>query len=200
VVIVGGGDVMGEKDTWRKSMKEALSKMEKKRYAEWSKQIHSSLFAAEEWKQSNTIGITISRFPEVETKGIIEQAWSEGKRVAVPKCYPIEKSMKFRLLENFDQLETVYFGLKEPEVSKTSVCKKEEIELMLVPGLVFDLRGYRIGFGGGYYDRYLAEFSGRKVSLAFSEQVQELVPNDEYDLPVHKIITNEAEYVSTAGE
>ncbi|WP_404443615.1 5-formyltetrahydrofolate cyclo-ligase [Sutcliffiella horikoshii] len=185
---------MIEKSILREEMKKILGDMDRSSHELMSKIIQAKLFSSNEWKDAQTIGVTISRFPEVDTEGIITRAWEEGKKVAVPKCFPKDKSMNFYYLENFNQLESVYFGLKEPIVSEVELCPKEKLDFILVPGLIFDEKGYRIGFGGGYYDRYLMDYKGYKVSLAFSQQLLKRVPTDHYDIPVHKIVTNEAVY------
>lgn len=188
---------MEEKSVLRKEIKTLLGEMDRSIHDLMSKIIQAKLFSSNEWQDAQTIGVTISRFPEVETEAIITRAWEEGKKVAVPKCFPKDKSMNFYYLENFNQLESVYFGLKEPIVSEVRICPKEMLDFILVPGLIFDEKGYRIGFGGGYYDRYLMDYTGCKVSLAFSQQLMKEVPTDHYDIPVHKIVTNEAIYDCT---
>ena len=112
-------------------------------------------------KIAANIGVTISRFPEVDTQPIIEAAWKWENKIAVPKCIRETKEMDFRLLTSFDELETVYMDLLEPIVEQTESMGKEEIDLQIVPGVVFSNEGYRIGFGGGYYDRYLKDYKGR---------------------------------------
>ncbi|NLP50936.1 5-formyltetrahydrofolate cyclo-ligase [Bacillus sp. RO1] len=188
---------MKEKNVLREEMKKILGNMERLSHAAKSKAIHEKLFATKEWQYAQTIAVTISRFPEVDTEAIIMRAWEEGKKVAVPKCFPKNKSMEFYFLENFNQLETVYFGLKEPIVTEVEICHKDKLHFILVPGLIFDEEGYRIGFGGGYYDRYLVDYTGSKVSLAFTEQLVKKVPTDQFDIPVHKIVTNEGVYDCT---
>lgn len=195
--IVIGGKVMKEKSLLRDEMKKILGDMDRSSHDIQSKEIQDRLFSSTEWQNAQTIAVTISRFPEVDTEAIITRAWKEGKKVAVPKCFQKDKSMKFYYLENFNQLESVYFGLKEPIITEVEMCPKDKLELMLVPGLIFDEEGYRIGFGGGYYDRYLVDYTGCKVSLAFSQQMVKKVPADHYDIAVHKIVTNEVVYDCT---
>ncbi|WP_078379707.1 5-formyltetrahydrofolate cyclo-ligase [Sutcliffiella halmapala] len=182
------------KGSLRQEMKATLATISKEQYTYASKKIQEALYATKEWQQATIIGVTVSRVPEVSTKAIIEQAWQENKKIVVPKCFPADKSMEFYFLENLHDLETVYFGLKEPNPATSLLCEKARINLMLVPGVVFDIRGYRIGFGGGYYDRYLEDFNGEKISLAFEEQVKKEIPYDAYDIPVNKLITNEEIY------
>jgi 5-formyltetrahydrofolate cyclo-ligase len=97
--------------------------------------------------------------------------------------------MEFRELRSLEDLENVYMDLYEPIVTKTEVVPSEKIDLLVVPGLVFDRSGYRIGYGGGYYDRYLAHFKGAAVSLAFNDQIGENLPHEEFDIPVEQVIT-----------
>ena len=97
--------------------------------------------------------------------------------------------MDFRILTSFDELETVYIDLLEPIVEQTESIGKEQIDLLIVPGVVFSNDGYRIGFGGGYYDRYMTDYKGATISLAFHSQVNHEVPIEAHDIPVQKIIT-----------
>lgn len=174
----------------RKLMISIMKDMNHSEHAGKSAAILERLFACEEYASAKTIGVTLSRFPEVDTYPLIESAWNSGKRVAVPKCNPGTREMDFRIITSFDDLETVYMDLKEPVVGKTVSVDKGQIDLQIVPGVVFSDEGFRIGFGGGYYDRYLAHYRGDKVSLAFEEQTSHEVPIEEHDVPVNKIITN----------
>lgn len=154
-------------------------------------EIFSSLIEQEAFKRAQTIGVTISRFPEVDTIRIIEYAWKMGKTIVVPKCLVSTKEMDFRRLDHFGQLETVYMDLREPIESETVSYTAHMIDLIIVPGVIFNREGYRIGFGGGYYDRYLASFTGETIALAFQEQIQQGIPIESHDLPVRTIITDQ---------
>jgi 5-formyltetrahydrofolate cyclo-ligase len=180
-----------EKKQLRIQLRETLSNLSKTHYEELTKQITSQLYQDEDWKQSNIIGITISKFPEVDTYQIIRKAWELGKTVAVPKCYPKEKRMSFRIISDFSQLESVFYGLLEPIEEKTKLINHEDIDLLIVPGLGYTKEGYRIGFGGGYYDRYLKDYSGKTISLAFQLQIIPAFKTEYFDIPVAKIITND---------
>ncbi len=187
---MGEGIRVNKKD-WRIKMKKALGQLSKEDYKQRSQLIIESLLASEEWQNASTIAVTISRFPEVNTKPLIEKAWEQGKRVAVPKCLTSTKKMDFRIINSFDQVEVVFFGLSEPVVERTEKVNPNELDLILVPGLVYSKEGYRIGFGGGYYDRFLAQFELKTVSLAFNEQVVSSIPIEQFDLPVNKLITED---------
>lgn len=179
---------MNKKDL-RKNLQEQLSSISKPYYEHYSYLISQQLYNDEDWKNAKTIGITISNPPEVDTFQIIRKAWEEGKKVVIPKCYPKERKMAFRKLSYFSQLESVYSGLLEPIETETEEVLKDEIDMLIVPGLAFTEEGYRLGFGGGYYDRYLKDYNGKTISLAFQVQILSVLPIEEHDIPVGKIIS-----------
>ena len=182
---------MNNKKSIRKEMKETLSKLTKTSYENYSLNIASRLYEDNDWKQAQVIGITISKSPEVDTYQIIRKAWELGKIVVVPKCDPKDKKLSFRIITDFSQLETVYYGLLEPIEEGTEPVSADVIELLIVPGLAYTREGYRLGFGGGYYDRYLLNYSGKTLSLAFAEQIVPQFHVENHDIPVLKIITND---------
>ena len=179
---------MMEKSELRKKYKKSLDTLNRCTYEQNSYVISKRLKELKEFKEANTIAITISRFPEVDTWQIIRHLWDIGKQVVVPKCVPQTKEMVFKQITSFTQLESVYFGLYEP-IDVTSEIKKTDLDLIIVPGLAFTKQGYRLGFGGGYYDRFLLKYEGIKISLAFSEQIKENLPIEDHDIPVDIIIT-----------
>lgn len=154
-----------------------------------SNEITKQFLASTEYKSAKTIGITISRYPEVNTRPIIEAAWFEGKKVVVPKCNSSDRSMDFRSFRAYDELEVVYMDLLEPISEKTESVTSVEIDLQVVPGVVFNEEGYRIGYGGGYYDRYMKNFAGKSVALVFEQQIRLTIPIESHDLPVELLFT-----------
>lgn len=178
-----------DKKEQRMLMIEQLRLIEKAHYDKKSEAIINKLVENQTFQDATVIGVTISRFPEVDTLRLIERSWQFGKTIVVPKCHAKTRGMDFHKITSFQQLETVYMDLQEPIVEKTTLVEKENIDLLVVPGVVYSKKGYRIGFGGGYYDRYLADFKGRTISLAFHQQVTNHVPVESHDIPVAKIIT-----------
>jgi len=173
----------------RKLMITIMKDMNHSEHASKSTAILENLYLSKEFASARTIGVTISRFPEVDTYPLIEFAWKSGKQVVVPKCIPQTREMDFRVITSMNDLETVYMDLKEPIVGRTIPVDKKRIDLQIVPGVLFSDEGFRIGFGGGYYDRYLTDYSGERISLAFENQTSQEVPIEEHDIPVNKIIT-----------
>ncbi len=155
-----------------------------------SQSIAKRLVEQEEWKHADTIGITISMNHEVYTRPLIELAWLQGKKVAVPKCDRETHTLTFRYITSFKQLEIVYMNLEEPNPSVTEVAYSQDIPLLFVPGVAFTKKGDRLGYGGGYYDRYLSTHKGNTISLAYSEQIVSYVPTGPYDQQVQKLITD----------
>lgn len=173
----------------RNAMRDQLTSLDEGTYNNYSKQIEDQFLRQVAATDASTIGITISSFPEVDTWGIIKQLWIMGKNVAVPKCTPFDKSMIFYQIQNFDQLERVYMHLLEPNPLISKAITPQEIDILVVPGIVYSEKGYRIGYGGGYYDRFLMNYKGDTLSLAFDIQVVKYVEYDVFDIPVDKIIT-----------
>lgn len=179
-----------DKSTLRKKTVELLNEMEQQTYNERSAKIVKSLLKENNFIQSELVGITLSYYPEVDTWLLIEKLWSLGIRVAAPKCDRKTRGMEFYEISSFDQLENVYLHLQEPNPNKTNKITIEDISYLIVPGVVFDHHGYRIGFGGGYYDRFLSKFTGPTISLAFDEQIIQEVPIESFDIPVHVILSD----------
>lgn len=180
---------MEAKDILRQKAKAELKAMTRETLDQMAEAIHTRLFEIEAWRKAVTVAVTVSTNGEIETRAIIERAWAEGKTVCVPKCRPKSKALDFRTLRRFDQLETVYFGLLEPIESMTEIVRPERLDLIVVPGLLFDTRGYRLGFGGGYYDRFLKKCSALKIAQATEEQLVDRIPEEPHDVPVDMIVT-----------
>lgn len=180
-----------EKQLHRKHVLQQLHQLTPSDHERKSASIMDKVLASDEFKNAHTIGVTLSRFPEVETHRLIENAWQAGKRVAIPRCISSTREMDFRLIDSFDQTEIVYMDLKEPKVDQTISVKPEDIDLQIVPGVVYSETGYRIGFGGGYYDRYLKNFPFQTISLAFDCQISDNIDKEPHDIPVSYIYTEQ---------
>lgn len=178
-----------DKPALRNDMVALLKNISQQEKVEIEKQLSEHLLKSSMWNEANVIGITVSQGFEWNTRPLIEAGWQQGKTIVVPKCIPSDKSMIFYQLDHFGQLESKYYNLLEPKPEETKEVPKSEIQLVIVPGLLYDHKGYRVGFGGGYYDRFLADFQNKTVSLAYSRQLYESLPADSFDIPVQHIIT-----------
>lgn len=150
--------------------------------------LYEHLFQLTAWKQAKTIALTLSRGKEIPTRPLIETAWQEGKIVCVPTCFPETKEMSFYEYTSQTKMKSSYFGLTEPDPITSKVIHKTAIDLMIVPGVCFDRQGYRIGYGGGYYDRYLVDYHGVTLSVCLSVQQIEHIQAETHDIPVSMIV------------
>ena len=139
------------------------------------------------YQEAKVIATYLSFPHEFQTQGLIEQALKDGKKVLIPKTYP-KGRMEF-VVYNPQQLVKTSFGLLEPQ-GDLEVVKPSQIDLIHVPGLAFTREGYRIGYGGGYYDRYLENFAGQSLSTIYPFQVQEFNLED-HDIPVQEVLVDE---------
>ena len=130
---------------------------------------------------------------EVDTYDIIDKAFSDNKKVALPKCIDDKGYMEFYYISAFSDLVDGMYGIKEPPVEFLADNFTEK-SLCLVPALSFDKKGYRLGYGKGYYDRFLEKFTGVSMGLCFEECLCESLPVDRYDKKVDYIVTNEKIY------
>jgi 5-formyltetrahydrofolate cyclo-ligase len=151
--------------------------------------IQSRLLALAEYAQADIIFTYVSKPIEVDTISLINAALANRKQVAVPLCIPDTYDMEFYCITSFDDLEKGLFGVLEPIPSQCRLVTDYSKGLCIVPGLSFDAQGYRLGYGKGYYDRFLAEFTGDTVGICYSGCVQWNLPHGYYDKPVDLLIT-----------
>lgn len=151
-------------------------------------QLYQQLFALPQWQQVKRVGLTISQALEVATQPIIEAAWAAGKTVYVPKVMP-QRQLAFLPYTATTVLVQSKFGLHEPAYQAELVAT--DFDLLLVPGLAFTAAGKRLGFGGGYYDRFLAQHPQKTVSLALSPQFYTTAdwPVERFDMTIDHVIT-----------
>ena len=165
----------------------SLSKEEKQSINYW---LTDQFFQHPFYKESKTIATYLSFPHEFQTAKLIEQAQKDGKTILIPKTYPQGK-MDLVLYEP-EKLERNSFGLLEPQGDFT-ILEPSQIDLIHVPGLAFNSSGYRIGYGGGYYDRYLSNYSSNTISTLYPCQIQNFYP-DPHDIPVKEVIIYERDF------
>ena len=134
---------------------------------------------------------------EVDTLRIIENALCDGKRVAVPRCIPGTRNMEFYCISSLAELKPGAFGVLEPEATGDRLVSGAISTLCIVPALGYDRCGYRLGYGKGYYDRYLANFDGDIIGICYSNCVQRSLPHGRYDRRVSLLVTEK--YIRRTG-
>jgi len=155
-----------------------------------SQRIRERLFSLNEFKKAHTILFYYSKGSEVETREMMEEALREGKRVLLPKVRGREIYLgEIKDLEK--DVEKGIFGLLEPKEVSFKKISPQEIDLIILPGIAFDLKGGRIGYGKGYYDRFLRKILERisLVGLAYDFQVVKNIPSEKHDRRVSRVIT-----------
>ena len=156
---------------------------------EASLRIRKSFTNLEAYQSSGILLAYVDAKREVETRLLMQQAWEDGKKVAAPRV-DRDGIMHYYFLEHLEDLEPGSFGIMEPKES-CPLCETEE-GLLLMPGVAFDVRCHRVGYGGGYYDRYLEKHPGLvHIALAFEFQVFDEVPFEDHDILPEMIVTEE---------
>lgn len=186
---------LARKDSLRAAFKQKRLALSPEERASIDAVIAERVSELPEFENAQLIACYLSIGAEVETRGIIERAWQEGKTVALPRCLPASRRMRWYALDSFDELKRHAFGMLEPAENPA-----REVDLALrgsalaiVPALAIDMQGFRLGYGGGYYDAFLADFPGVSIGLCREAQVVEnlaaLGARERYDIPVDLVIT-----------
>jgi len=182
------------KHTLRQRMIEKRQKTSSNEIATKSEQIKRRLFELDAFKKSKTVMFYVGKEDEVQTKDMVLESMKIGKIVSVPYIRHENREMHASLLKNFDRdLTKGEYGILSPKKESYRPINTSSLDLIVVPGVCFDINGNRIGRGGGYYDRFLKSVSKKTIliGLAFDSQVIKDTPHDEKDVPVDIVITEE---------
>lgn len=140
------------------------------------------------YKKAKRTAFYFAKDKEASLEYLIGKAILEGKKVFLPKTWLKDKTLTFHQIFSFSDLKPGPFGLMEPP-SENPELKPEKFEIIFVPGVAFDFKKGRIGYGGGFYDRILKNTKALKIGIAFSFQIFEKLPLEEHDQKVDMIIT-----------
>ena len=179
----------------KKEIRKKIFKARKEHTDAWilenSLRITEALTQLPEYRNAERIMAYADYNHEVITRYIIEQAWKDGKEVAVPKVFG--KDMVFYRLTDFSQLESGYFGIPEPKEDGETVSWEEA--MMVMPGVAFDVNCNRVGYGGGFYDKYLEKHPNlHAIAIAFELQMYRELPFEEHDIKPEKVVTEKQSY------
>ena len=152
--------------------------------------ITQKLLASPEYAASTTVLTYVSVSSEASTRMFIECALLDGKTVAVPRCLPGHR-LEFVAITSLDQLVPAPFNLLEPAKDLPTLTEEQlDDSICIVPALLVDKKGYRLGYGAGFYDRFLSTYSGKKICLAYQQNLSKTtLPHTEFDVPVDMLIT-----------
>lgn len=181
---------MEEKKVIRKQIFAARKAHTDQQIDDWSKVITETVTSLSEYRDCHRVLAYADYNHEVMTKYMIEAAWKDGKEVAVPKV--VGQDMVFYKLTDFTQLEEGYFGIPEP--ARGEIVQWEDA-LMIMPGVAFDRENHRVGYGGGFYDRFLEKHPQvKRVAVAFEFQMMPTVPVEPTDISPEIIVTEKEVY------
>lgn len=174
-----------DKTTLRKTIREQKRAMTSEQIETASTLLAEKFFATDAYRSARTLYGYLPYNQEVRTIPILEQAFRDGKKVAVPKVYGEE--MRFIYLTDLSRVEKGYASIPEP-IDDGPVAD-DPTALVLMPGLAFDPEGHRMGYGGGFYDKFLAaEPSHPTVALCYGFQMLPQLPCESHDIPVDLVL------------
>lgn len=191
--LAGEGDPAGRRARLRRQVLEQRLALPAHRVAELSERVRAHLLSHPAWRASRAVLAYASFRQEVDTLPLLAAALSQRKELILPRVDRRRKRLDLlRVSDPGADLQPGYQGIPEPDPARCPPVDAGRIDLVLVPGVVFDRRGFRLGYGGGYYDRLLASLPGAvRVGLAFSLQVVDEIPALAHDLPVDILVTEE---------
>lgn len=204
----------GTKKEIRRRVRELRKQMAPEELNDRSRKIFEKVRATEEYQSAEAIFAYMAMPLEIQTREFIEKAWADGKKVAVPKTDMESHQIHFYYIENFGQVKPGVMGIPEPVTEDDQLQDQEQKEstkktggscsgkgkpclcadsderaLMIMPGVAFDQLRHRIGYGGGFYDRYLqAHPEHPTIAVALDFQIFDQVPAKEYDIVPAAII------------
>lgn len=192
-------DIRQYKNELRSKYKSIRKNLTDKEKDKLDNDIFNKVITSNAFKKSDTIITYVSTDIEIDTRKLIELSLKSGKTVAVPKCIDGTRNMKFYEINSFDDLEIATFSVLEP---KTNVCKEfndfNEKCLCIVPGMVYDLNGYRLGYGKGYYDRFLSQHKKMiKMGLCYCNCTINKLISGRFDVSVDYLVTEK--YIKYLG-
>lgn len=181
-------DLREYKNQLREQAKARRRSLDKNEKAVLDNGILSNVLRMREYKKCTTLYIYVSTAIEVDTRSIINAALKDGKRVAVPRCIPETRNMTFHYIKDISDLTPGTFSVLEPSADMP-IADDYKNSLMLVPAMTIDRFGYRLGYGKGYYDRYVAGYTGVTAGLCYMQDLKYKLMHGRFDRKLDYIIT-----------
>lgn len=178
--------MLPDKQQLRAAVRQKKAAMAPEEIAEKSRQLCQLVLRSEAYRRSRSIYGYLPFNQEVDLRPLLFQAMADGKQVALPKCFGRE--MRFILMQDLTCVRKSAIGAPEPLADRP--VARDKSALVIVPGLVFDRQGFRIGYGGGYYDRFLAEEPEHPtISLCYDFQLIHRLEPEPHDIPVDRVFS-----------
>ena len=180
----------------KKKIRQEVKQCRKELPAEYCRQSDSAIFAyvtgLKEYQQAEVIFCFVGTGEEIDTLPVIQDAWKRGKKVGVPLCVA-KGVMEVRQIFGEEDLVDGFYGIREPK-KECLLIKPEAIEMAIVPCLSSSRKGSRLGYGGGYYDRYLEQVKAPKAVLCRERLMRENIPEEKHDLRMGMVISENGIY------
>lgn len=178
-----------QKNELRRELTRARKMWTREYLADSDSAVTARVLALQEWRKASCVFIYVSVRTEPDTHVLLRAALAAGKRVAVPLC-GAPGEMDAREITSLDELLPRAYGLMEPSAT-APVVPPEDFDLAIIPCVAADERGYRLGHGGGYYDRYLPKMNCKRVCLCRGRELLAEVPTEATDVPMDMVITED---------
>lgn len=170
-----------------KSKRRAISDKKKRDF-----EISERLVCSDLYQNASTVLFYAALDDEINTDACIANALVCKKKVALPRCINGSGDMEFYYINSLDDLENGFFGVREPDIKKCSVVTDFTDALCIVPALAYDKKGYRLGYGKGFYDKFLQKINCISIGLCYNELIVDELPINQFDIPVNYIITEDS--------
>jgi 5-formyltetrahydrofolate cyclo-ligase len=180
------------KQTLKSEIFEKRKALSKEEIKEKSNKIKEKLFSLPEFKDAKNILFYVSFNDEVDTQEIIKELLAnKEKNIIVPYVVKNNPILQLSEIKNFNELEPKTWGILEPKDEFIRKFDIENVDLVIIPGIVFDQNGHRIGYGYGYYDRFLKKLDKNvvKIGFGFEFQIVDKIPEEKHDVPVDIMVT-----------
>ncbi len=181
---------MQVKSTLRKELIEKRKKITDREVKDGK--ITAFVTSLEKYKAADKLLVYVNLDGEINTEPLINSALDSGKIVAVPYCEDKHGKMSFYIINSLSQLTVGTFGVREPDINFNKRLEDFENSIIIVPGVSFNRDGHRLGYGGGYYDRFLENFGGTSIGLCYDEMICNTIPLEEHDIAVNFLITDKS--------
>ena len=180
-----------EKDAIRKACASLRDSISKEEHLAFDTKIINTASSLISFRHADIILLYAPIKSEIDVMPIFDLAKERGKRVAFPRCNIEERTMKFHFVSSMNDLEIGAYGIREPK-ENMPVYNPEEtqgVAICFVPGLAFDVYGYRLGYGKGYYDKFMNVFRGSTIGVAYTSQILPSLPRGKFDKHCDALIT-----------
>lgn len=179
------------KEVIRKKMRRLRRELTDEQIKEYSEIIRYKLESRKAFKEAETVMMYISFSHEPETIPIIKNLLEQGKNVVVPVSELSTNTIIPTYIHNIDELRKGAYGILEPTIIRA--VDPADIDVVVIPGIAFDMHRNRLGFGKGYYDKFLGTTDAQRIALCYDFQIVDDLPTDEFDLPMNLILTEKGE-------